>query len=411
MHLDPQHINQDQRQRQIEGQAAGLPVERQADGRKQEGKCRHSIAVGAVASPEEGQAELIQRQQQTERPQRCTAGPAAQGQLFAAQQQPKASTHGGQRRDQRQRRGHVSGQVRPVGADQVVEIGRVQRGIGIGGKRFAIQVDQPQRRLLHGEGHDDGSCYDHRQSKACPDRFPLAHTVRPLLLLQQAHKQPYAANRRKQEGLRLDQRRRRKQRKSRPPVAADGRQGGEHQKQRQHAVGLAPCRAVDQHCGAERIQARHERRRRIAQPLAGIAKQHQRARHVAHDGHDLDHQQRGPRALDGIEQQAAGPQEQHISRRIVAEIIRGVEACGAALGHAQAPGGEAVDVHRIARYLHRQHDAHGQRHGHQTSKGADGAPVRAAAFQQWARQQIRKAKHEAQRHKQHRALLPRLLRG
>ena len=169
MHLDSQHVDQNQRQRQVKRQMIGLAVKGQAHGRKQKGKSHHSIAVGGIAAPKEGQPELIQRQQQTERPQRRAAGLSTQGQLLTVQQQPQARAHGSQRRNQRERRGNMRFKARPVGANQIVEVGRVQRGVGIGRKGLLIQADQPSRRLPHGKGHDDGRGYEHRQSKAQTD--------------------------------------------------------------------------------------------------------------------------------------------------------------------------------------------------------------------------------------------------
>ena len=199
--------------------------------------------------------------------------------------------------------------ARPVGADQVIEIGGVQRRIGVGRKRLRVEADQPARRLPDGERHNDGHRHQRRQPQTQPRRFPLTRAIRPFLLFQQGYEQPYAANRRKQNGLRLDQHRRRKQRERRPPVPADGRQTGEHHQQRQHAVGLSPCRTVDQHHGVKRIEPGYQGRRRIAQTLAGEGKQQNRSCHIAQDGQALDHQQRDSRTLHGAQQQADGPEQ------------------------------------------------------------------------------------------------------
>ena len=69
------------------------------------------------------------------------------------------------------------------------------------------------------------------------------------------------------------------------------------------------------------------------------------------------------RQVQQVSKRRHRPQEQHVSRRIVAEVVRGVEVGDSVFKDALRPGGEAVDVGVVAAHPNRQHQAHDQRDG------------------------------------------------
>ena len=247
------------------------------------------------------------------------------------------------------------GDGRPVGVQQIIQVGRVHCGIGVGAQGVGVQLDQPGSGFLpDAEGHDDHRRHHRRPDHAHQDAlavFPVTHP---------GHQNGRQAQEAQHQRLGLDQRAQHVHRQRRCPFAPDGQPGHQHQPQGQHAVHLAPGRAVDDDRRIEGDQQTQKPRLVPAElPLPGKAVDKHSHHQIAEHGYRLVHQHLRPPLGEQPGHQPVQTQHIQIGRGVIAKAIRLVEVQRAFSGHHVAPGQEAVHIHLIA-FHHRADQPHRQ---------------------------------------------------
>ena len=319
------------------------------------------------------------------------------------QRQKRAAARGDGKRPSGEQR-----QLRPVGRQQIIPVGRIQRCVGVRRQRIRIQLNQPAKRLflLHGERKNNRRSYGQRGSKTdCQSTAIFVF----LLLRKKNPDEPYQQNGAEQKGLRLHQYCGHVNRQRKLPLPLHGENAAQQQKEGQYAVRLPPRRAVDQRGRIQRIKSRQKQRWKSPKALFSIEIQKRRARQIKQNRPQL-HQQKARLAdrcaesAESVHQAAGDPAKQHISRRIVAEIVRSIKACRAHRGHSLAPRRKAADIDGISCDPQSQKDAQpcGQQSDHDQREGRKALfAVLEPRFQQQTKQQKCRRQHA----EQHRAFL------
>ena len=176
-----QHVNSRQQQRQKAGKMLCIGMMQTAQDNGSVDQCHHCIAVQAPRAAHRRHHKQIYGKHRAKQADLSILGAqqANQKRLFLADaadrqrqkgQQSAAARCNGKRPPGEQR------QLRPVGRQQIIPVGSIQRRIGVGRKRIGVQLDNPSNGvfLFHGEGKDN-RCSDHDRS-AEADRQPAQVT-------------------------------------------------------------------------------------------------------------------------------------------------------------------------------------------------------------------------------------------
>ena len=233
-------------------------------------------------------------------------------------------------------------QRRPVRADEVVEVGGVQRRVGVRGERGGIQFKNPRQGLAPRERQQ------HRNRRGQGDPQPLQRAF-DLSPARQKREQP---ERRGHQRLRLHQRRNDEDGQRGRPVVFFGEVYGQKQAQHHYAVDLPPYGAVQQHGRRERVQHAKQQRRRLAQAPARQPPEQIRRAQIA-QARDEAQQHARRRALRAenaqpVQQLAHRPQQIQIPRRVIAEADGIVELIRPYVRQPDGPTEEAVVVRIVA---------------------------------------------------------------
>ena len=261
----------------------------------------------------------------------------------------------------------------PVQPENIVQVQRVDGHIGVAAHRIGIEADDPRyrahqrvRKALRAACGEQESCgVDQPQrGEHAPER---AHCFARVAGADQVDEDGGEPKRRKQHRLRLDEHGCGKGEQRCDVFFVRRLERAQCDQQREHGIDLPPCGTVDQRRRVEQVERRQCRGNRFAVPPLRDAIQQSGAQQIAEYGHEFD-QNEVQRALVGNAQQAAQrrrqPQQKHVSRRIIAEIILGIEIRRTVGKHALRPGAEAVDVRVISAHGARHDDAQHQRSGH-----------------------------------------------
>ena len=244
--------------------------------------------------------------------------------------------------------------VGPVEAQEVVQVQRVDGDVAIALQRLGVQLEQPgdgpQGRLTQAarqprrvDQPEAGGQADQRLPKPAPAGLALRAQY-----AAQYGGQPRRAH---QQRLGFDQQRRAEPQERRDIPAFRRVEGAQRDEQRKHGVDLAPGRAVDDGGGVEGHHQPQQHGAVFAQPAAGDPPHQHRASEVGKYRHQLEQYEIGGAVQPYAQQppqRCHQPQQQHVSRGIVAEVIRGVEAGRSHAEHALGPAGKAVDVGVVA---------------------------------------------------------------
>ena len=305
----------------------------------------------------------------------------------------------------------LGGGCRPVEAQQRIQVQRVDRQVGIAAQGAAVQLVQPGHRAHEGVGHAGRTADAEHEGRAIEQRQRGDQTgdeAADAGLVGLAHQIDHdgeQAQRRKEHRLGLDEHGSRKGQQGGEILLIRRLQRAQHHQQREHRVDLSPRGGIDQHRRIEGVEQRNRRTKVGMQPLAlRHAPDQQRAQQVAEDGKQLQKRQMRAalhRQIHQVAQRSHRPQKQHISRRIVAEVVRGVEVGDSVCIDALRPAGEAVDVGVVAAHRDRQHQAHDQRDGQADPQRKPGMPF-ASAIQRPGRVALQTVAAARQRQNQHR---------
>ena len=251
------------------------------------------------------------------------------------------------------------GDIIPVAAKEIVEIGGVHRGMVIGGQRFFVLLDQPPGRFLIGaEGYDDHQRHEQREAEA--NQHVLVAAVEDAVadgVLLQLHDDGGQAQEAQHQSLGLDKDGQHIQGQHQGPFAVEGKVRHQHQQDAEHAVDLAPGGAVE-----DRGRIKGEQHSQQAAKAAGIAiltgeaVDQQAGDQVTGHGDELVHEGRAEYAVEQPGCPTVEAKHIDIARRIIAPVGL-VEHCRTDAGHRIAPCGEAVDVHLIALDIQCDHHA------------------------------------------------------
>ena len=278
-------------------------------------------------------------------------------------------------------------QPQPVLPKDDVEVERVYRHVAVALRRAKELLPQPfdgRKTALGAEGQRHAPEDDERHGDA-GQRSPGFARRPPLFngsvaeAADDAHDERRQPHRGEQQRLRLDQHGKREGRQRGDVAALGHAQRAHDEEERQYRVDLPPGGGIHQHRGIEGVEGAQKQRRAAAQPLFAETVDQHRPKEVAEYGQQLQkHDVR--RGIVGDAEKTAQKrhrrQQQHVSRRIVAEIALGVEVQRPHLRHALRPGFKAADVGVVAAYFRRHDQPQDQR---RQQDAADG-PRHAALF-------------------------------
>ena len=278
-------------------------------------------------------------------------------------------------------------QPQPVLPKDDVEVERVHRHVAVALRRAKELLPQPfdgRKTALGAEGQRHAPEDDERHGEPRQSQPEFAHRS-PLLdggvaeAADDAHDERRQPHRGEQQRLRLDQHGKREGRQRGDIAALGHAQRAHDEKERQYRVDLPPGGGIHQHRGVKGVEGAQKQRRAAAQPLFAETVDQHRPKEVAEYGQQLQkHDVR--RGIVGDAEKTAQKrhrrQQQHVSRRIVAEIALGVEVQRPHLRHALRPGLKAADVGVVAAYFRRHDQPQDQR---RQQDAADG-PRHAALF-------------------------------
>ena len=144
--------------------------------------------------------------------------------------------------------------LHPVAAQQIMEVRRIDRCIGIRPQGFGIQLDQPVPFLMNAERNYARSKHRNTDTGADQHRFPA------VFVFNQRFDDICQSQRAKHQRLRFNQHTEHVQRKRQDPLTFNRQQRNTHQQQAQHAVHLPPCSTVQDICRVEYNQCQNNQR-------------------------------------------------------------------------------------------------------------------------------------------------------